>query len=574
MSMIVRENIQGSDTLDHLGLVAATIDKLGIVPMIDKLIPVDTTKGAKTSIGQRVSAMILNGLGFIDDRLYMFPKFLANKPVEKLFGDGIAAANFNDDALGRALDGIHAYGVTRLYSEIALPIGLKYNVISRESHVDTTTLTVYGEYEECEIEEEDKSLESIMLKLQQENAGVNIEVAQPKRGHAKNHRHDLKQMTLLLATSGKAGFPVWMEAHHGNASDKKTLQEASERMQKFCDALKLAPAFLHVGDSSMYSSCVEKGDHLLWLSRVPENITAAKKLITTTEIKWQQSNNDSSYKIYEIDQKYKNVSQRWLLVYSEHAYNKEILTLEKDINKEHDSLTKSAWHLGNQLYDSEKTALKQASLLRKKIKYHSMDFAIEPVAKYATNGRPKKDAVPEKIEYRVTTKITKDEDAIAKIKITKGRFILATNQLDKKELPTEEILPTYKEQKYTESGFKFIKDDTFELDSIFLKKPERINALMMIMTLCLMVYSFAQYFLREQLVANEDTLPLASGKMSNNPSMKWIYRMFLGIHVLKIKIDNKIQQIVLNLDDTLRKIIRYFGEVACKIYDIEYIKIE
>jgi hypothetical protein len=30
-------------------------------------------------MGQGVAAMIFNGLGFIDDRLYMFPEFLEDK---------------------------------------------------------------------------------------------------------------------------------------------------------------------------------------------------------------------------------------------------------------------------------------------------------------------------------------------------------------------------------------------------------------------------------------------------------------------------------------------------------------
>ena len=96
------QEIIGTDVLDHLGLVAATIDKLGIAKQIDKLMPL--TKGAKTTMGQRATAMILNGLGFIDDRLYMFPKFLENKPVAKLFGADLHASDFNDDALGRFLD--------------------------------------------------------------------------------------------------------------------------------------------------------------------------------------------------------------------------------------------------------------------------------------------------------------------------------------------------------------------------------------------------------------------------------------------------------------------------------------
>ena len=86
--------------------------------------------------------------------------------------------------------------------------------------------------------------------------------------------------------------------------------------------------------------------------------------------------------------------------------------------------------------------------------------------------------------------ITLDFCVIEKAKLSKGRVILATNQLDKSESPTIASLPTYKEQSATESGFKFIKDDTFELDSVYLKKPERINALMMVMTLCFMVCTY------------------------------------------------------------------------------------
>jgi transposase len=76
-----------SQNLDHLGLVAGTIDQLGIVEEIDKLIPLQNK--AKTTIGQRVSAMILNGLGFVDDRIYLFPKFLEDKPVSRLFGSNV-----------------------------------------------------------------------------------------------------------------------------------------------------------------------------------------------------------------------------------------------------------------------------------------------------------------------------------------------------------------------------------------------------------------------------------------------------------------------------------------------------
>ena len=84
METFLEEDQISGKVLDHLGLVAATIKGLGLVDKIDERIPISTEKGAKATIGQRVSAMILNGLGFIDDRLYMFPEFLKNKPVDRL----------------------------------------------------------------------------------------------------------------------------------------------------------------------------------------------------------------------------------------------------------------------------------------------------------------------------------------------------------------------------------------------------------------------------------------------------------------------------------------------------------
>ena len=187
--MFQEKKLIGTDVLDHLGIVAATIDKLGIAKQIDKLIPM--TKGAKTTHGQRASAMILNGLGFMDDRLYLFPKFLQNKPVARLLGDGLCADDFNDDTLGRFLDAVHEYGESKLYSEIALPIALHHKLLNKSAHFDTTSLTVYGEYSEEE-EEKDKNAD---------NTGHNADrlklskYAKPKYGHAKNKRYDLKQMT-------------------------------------------------------------------------------------------------------------------------------------------------------------------------------------------------------------------------------------------------------------------------------------------------------------------------------------------------------------------------------------------
>lgn len=531
-----------SKQLDHLGLVAATVHKLGIGKYIDEHIPLN--KNSKTSIGDRVISMIFNGLGFIDTRLYMFSDFLQSKPVFKLFDNEVSEKDFNDDSLGRALDSISKYGTTKLFSELAMKIGLEHGLLGNKIHIDTTSLSLYGEYT------------------------TDTNLPNPKYGYAKNNRFDLKQMILTLATVGKSSFPVWMESHSGNASDQVILHQTAQRIQKFCSALQNCPPMIFVADSAIYHSCInnsnQSNDNLIWLSRVPESIKECKELIEK-DVQWTTISDN--YKMHATSSNHGNVQQRWFLYFSKESYEKEILTLEKNISKEKNELEKALVKLSNQRFICKADAQKAAKL---KSKFHDCTFTINEISTFVNKGRPKEDA-PTKITYQINGIITENKDLINNAKNSKGKFVLATNQ-DIAKLPDKDVLDTYKEQSGTESGFKFIKDNSFEIDNVFLKKPSRINALMMIMTLCLMVYSYAQYFIRQQLKKHNDTVPNQVKKSISNPTMKWIYKMFNNISIILTLEDNNWVYNMVDLNQIQKKIINYFGEVACKIYDIEYTK--
>ena len=45
--------------------------------------------------------------------------------------------------------------------------------------------------------------------------------------------------------------------------------------------------------------------------------------------------------------------------------------------------------------------------------------------------------------------------------LKKGKFIIATNELDSEKLSDEEVLKAYKEQQHAERGFRFLKDPLF-----------------------------------------------------------------------------------------------------------------
>jgi transposase len=79
-----------SYSLDHLGLSLRMYDELGIGNLIDQMTYQDEDKRI-VSLGQAVKAMVLNGLGFSNQALYLMPHFFEDKPVERLLGDVLYA---------------------------------------------------------------------------------------------------------------------------------------------------------------------------------------------------------------------------------------------------------------------------------------------------------------------------------------------------------------------------------------------------------------------------------------------------------------------------------------------------
>ena len=59
-------------------------------------------------------------------------------------------------------------------------------------------------------------------------------------------------------------------------------------------------------------------------------------------------------------------------------------------------------------------------------------------------------------------------------------------------------------------------------------------ALLMVMTVCWLVYAALEYRLRTALKAHGATLPDPKGKHIQNPTARWVFHDCVGIHVLRI----------------------------------------
>ncbi|KTD45046.1 IS1634 family transposase [Legionella parisiensis] len=546
--MALNRDTVSSEQLGHLGLVAATIRELGIIDKIDARLDLNERKGGLVSYGRRVAAMVLNGLGFMNSRLSMTPHFFQDKPVAQLLGAELFAENLNDDCLGRCLDKIADYGVTKLYSELAFEIAREKGLLGQRLHLDSTSFVLYGRYD---VEPEG-------------------DTPFPTYGYSKAKRPDLKQVMLSLTQGGKANLPLWMEALDGNSSDKASFHETVKKVQQFTKHLQSAPDGLcFVVDAAFYvpEKLAELND-VHWITRVPAQLKEARALLKTSTdvLTWQVF--DQNYRATTQCVTIHGIQQRWLLIESKHAQKRELENLQRRLNKKSEELCKILWHMGNQVFQCNNDAEKAMKPLLKSLKYHRIDYQIVSVERYASKGRPKPGTEKEVVGYQIQATLSSCLEKIQQEQQTLGRFILATNQLDTKILNNIAVLQQYKEQSSVESGFKFIKNNAFELDSFYLKTPARIGALMMIMTLCLMVYNFAQYSLRKCLDEQDDVLPNQVGKPIKNPTMKWIAELMGMIAVVTIVTDDKRHRIVTNVKKVHQRIIACFGVHALEIYGL------
>ena len=112
----------------------------------------------------------------------------------------------NDDALGRAWDTLYVYGVTDLYSLMAVSAATRLGLGPTSTHLDTTSFHVDGRYNSDEEPEE--------------------QVVHITKGSSRDHRPDLNQVMWALMVEHQAGIPILMTPLSGHSSDPQTCGQA------------------------------------------------------------------------------------------------------------------------------------------------------------------------------------------------------------------------------------------------------------------------------------------------------------------------------------------------------------
>ena len=142
---------------------------------------------------------------------------------------------------------------------------------------------------------------------------------------------------------------------------------------------------------------------------------------------------------------------------------------------------------------------------------------------YACKGRPTSGSPIKAIAWQMHAQVRPDHERIAFRKQQEACFVLGTN-IDANQLRDPEVIHAYKAQAQVEGGFRFLKDPLFFVSSLFVKKPCRIQGLLMVMTLALLVYSVTQRRLRQQLARQNETIPNQINQPTERPTLRWVFQ--------------------------------------------------
>jgi len=524
--MSVMPEILSYADMGFLPIVAAFVKEIGVADEVDRLCAMESD----VRPGVVVTAMILDTLSGRSP-LYRFERFCSQVDTELLFGERIDAAKFNDDALGRVLHRIHEVGTGRFLTAICLRVHALFQLDTSHVHHDTTSVTLYGHYDVYE--DPDHKHPFVIT-----------------NGYNKDHRPDLKQIVHSLLCVDH-GIPIRSKLENGNKSDKTVnedlLREIVDRMRQLG-----ARDFLYVADSALVTPTNlelmnDENKGCRFVTRLPETygqcIDAIERAVAADT--WDdlgilsrqpptKKSKPAFYRGFETTVTLYGRLNRALVVHSDALDKKKTKKLDKAIQDDFTQLALIKAEQKKISYACFPDACAAVERLPKG-KFHRFVAEVRQEVRY-TKGRPKADGTQKiaAITYSLALEVERDESAIARAEQKAGCFVLISNTLreEPRAEDSRQLLFTYKDQGYVERNFGFLKDDAI-VNSLFLKSPERIESLGLVLVLSLLVWRLMERTMRLSLKQTGSTILGWDKRQTSRPTSFMMTTYFPAVLVLQ-----------------------------------------
>jgi len=402
----------------------------------------------------------------------------------------------------------------------------------RYVHFDTTSITVYGDY---------------LLPEEATEPEVPFRITY---GYSKDKRPDLKQFVLATLCVDRA-VPLWGKPEDGNASDKTVNNTVLSNIATFLATHGVAPgAYIYVADAALVpeDNLAALGD-TLFITRLPATYNECGRLIAeaVAHNTWEavgglahtkptKHRAGTAYKVAEGEVTLYGTAYRAVVVHSSAQDKRRQQRLERDIQASQSTMQATVRTAEQQEYFCRADADAAAAQLRAvHTPYHLVEGTVEERPVYG-RGRPSVHR-PRPIKatrYRLKLTIRLDTESICRREEEAGCFILLTNVPTAGDLAhsAREILTVYKEQHGTEQNYGFLKAPVI-VNSLFLKQPERIEALGLVLLLSLLLWRLMERAMRRHVDTTSTSLPGWDKKVTERPTAFMMVTKFVGVIVLK-----------------------------------------
>jgi len=508
----------------HLPILKAYADQLGLVSLINHYVPT----AMEVDAGTVVLALVLDTLSGRSP-LYRLEEFFAQQDTALLLGKAVPPQALNDDTAGRVLDRLYDFGTMRLFTACAVRAAMRFGLERRYVHFDTTSRSVWGDYQFAETQD------------------LPFQVTY---GYSKDKRPDLKQFVLSTLCVDRA-VPLWGKPEDGNASDKTLNTTLLSEIAQLLAQYGVQPgAYIYIADAALVTE-----DNLaalrdtLFITRLPATYSAGGRVIAEAVARNQwteigilaqtqptKHRPGTFYKVAEGEVTLYGQTYRVVVVHSSSQDQRRQQHLEREIRASYAMLEATVHAAARQEYFCQADAEAAAAKLRAlQSAYHGVDVAVKERPTYGP-GRPssKQPRVVKALRYNLQVALHERAEVIARKTQETGCFVLLTNVPTTGEMAHRagDVLRAYKEQHGIEQNYGFLKDPLI-VNSLFLKKPERIEALGLVLLLALLLWRLVERTLRVHVETTGQPLTGWNKKATQKPTAFMMMTKFAGVMVLK-----------------------------------------
>jgi transposase len=524
MIKLVPEHLTFSE-VGHLPIVKDFAKKIKLVETLDTLVD----SQMELAPGVTVMAMVLDTLSGRTP-LYRLEEFFQEKDTELILGQDVSPALFCDYNLGRVLDKIYETGTQKIFSQIAHNAIGVFDVDPRRLHFDTTSISVFGDYDFIDPP----------LKI--------------TYGHSKDKRPDLKQFLISMLCVDR-NIPIIGTTEDGNASDKTLNNELLGGISKHMARHGLSPgAFVYVADSAFVTpGNLQKAqdNHVKFVTRLPATYkecgrAMAEAVAADNWIDFGKLNQTPAtlkrpaayYRGYETLVELYGQPYRAIVVHSSAHDKRRHKRIDRLLVQKRKELEENCKKINSGPFYCRADAQVAADKIIKAAcgSYHCVQYEINKIAKYP-RGRPtkQKPRTPLGYEYLLDIKIDADSNALSALRLEAGCFVLICNlssDRQRSQWTAAALLELYKNQSGIEQNFGFLKDPVI-VNSIFLKKPTRIEVLGLILLIALLIWRLMERCMRHHLDKTGTEITGWKKRPTKRPTSFMMTTKFLSILVAK-----------------------------------------